>query len=105
MRPLSELIDTEDPAWPEVQEWIAVATNAVEVLPVNEAHRDSALLAVQVTTRSPMGALVYETGGLLIITVGFASWVPGTAVFLVHLPRGMKDERCLQMGNHRVTCW
>ena len=66
MRPLSELIDTEDPAWPEVQEWIAGATNAVEVLPVNEADRGSALLAIQVTTRSPMGAIVYETGGLLI---------------------------------------
>ena len=66
MRPLSELIDTEDPAWPEVQEWIAGATNPVEVLPVDRANRDSALLAIQVTTRSPMGAIVYETGGLLI---------------------------------------
>ena len=66
MRPLSELIDTDDPAWPEVQEWIAGATNEVEVLPVNEANRDSALHAIQVTTRSPMGAIVYETGGLLI---------------------------------------
>ena len=66
MRSLSELIDTDDPAWLEVQEWIAGATNTVEVLPVDEANRDSALLAIQVTTRSPMGALVYETGGLLI---------------------------------------
>lgn len=66
MRPLSELIVTDDPAWPEVQQWIAEATNQVEVLPVNEADRDAALHAIQVTTRSPMGALVYETGGLLI---------------------------------------
>ena len=66
MRPLSELINTDDPAWPEVQEWIAGATNAVEVLPVNLADRDAVLLALQVTTRSPMGAIVYETGGLLI---------------------------------------
>ncbi|HKY44022.1 MAG TPA: DUF2625 domain-containing protein [Pyrinomonadaceae bacterium] len=66
MRPLSELINTDDPAWPEVQHWIAEATNHVEVLPVNEAARDAALLAIQVTTRSPMGAIVYETGGILI---------------------------------------
>ena len=66
MRPLSELINTEDPAWPEVQEWIAGATNAVEVLPVDRANREAALLGIQVTTRSPMGAIVYETGGLLI---------------------------------------
>ena len=66
MRPLSELIDTDDPAWPEVQEWIAGATNAVDVLPVDHANRDAALLAIQVTTHSTMGAIVYETGGLLI---------------------------------------
>lgn len=42
------------------------AKNPVEVLPVNGADRESALLALQVTTRSPMGAIVYETGGLLI---------------------------------------
>lgn len=65
-RPLRELINTEDPAWPEVQQWISHATNPVEVLPVNEGERDSALFAIQVTTRSPMGAIVYETGGLLI---------------------------------------
>ena len=66
MRPLSELINTQDSAWPEVQQWIANASNAVEVLPANAKDRESALLAIQVTTRSPMGAIVYETGGLLI---------------------------------------
>ena len=66
MRPLRELINTEEPAWPDVQQWIANAKNQVEVLPVNSADRESALLALQVTTRSPMGAIVYETGGLLI---------------------------------------
>lgn len=66
MRPLSELINTEEPAWPDVQQWIADAKNPVEVLPANDADRESALLATQVTTRSPMGAIVYETGGLLI---------------------------------------
>ena len=66
MRPLSELINTQDPAWPEVQQWIAKASNAVEVLPANDKDRESALLATQVTTQSPMGAIVYETGGLLM---------------------------------------
>jgi len=66
MRRISELINTDDPAWPEVQQWIAQATNAVEVLPVDKTRREAELLAVQVTTRSPMGAIVYETGGILI---------------------------------------
>ena len=66
MRPLSELINTEDPAWPMVQELIANATNPVEVLPAHPVDREVALHAIQVTTRSTMGAIVYETGGLLI---------------------------------------
>lgn len=67
MRPLAELINTTDPGWPMVQQWIATAKNKVEVLPpIDDRTREAALLAVQVTTRSPMGALVYESGGLLV---------------------------------------
>jgi hypothetical protein len=38
----------------------------VEVLPRTTAHAEQALLAAQVTTRSPLGAVVYETGGILV---------------------------------------
>ena len=65
-RPLTALINTEDPGWPLVQSWIATAKNKVQVLPKAAARADSALLAAQVTTRSPMGAVVYETGGILV---------------------------------------
>lgn len=65
MRSLEELIDTKEPALPLVQEWIDKAVRPVEMLPPSES-RGEALLATQVTTRSPMGAIVYETGGLLI---------------------------------------
>ena len=65
-RSLPELLDEEDPGWPLVQEWIAAATNPVEVLPTVEEQRGAELLRVQVTTRSPMGAVVYETGGVLV---------------------------------------
>jgi hypothetical protein len=66
MRPLSELINTVEPAWPMVQELVANAKNPVEVLPAHPVDREVALSAIQVTTRSTMGAIVYETGGLLI---------------------------------------
>lgn len=67
MRPLAELVSTADPGWPLVQQWLAGARNPVEALPiVNRAQAEQALLATQVTTRSPMGAVVYESGGLLI---------------------------------------
>jgi hypothetical protein len=65
MRPLTELTNTRDPAWPLVQQWIAAAPS-VEVLPVDRAKADAALMQLQVTLRSPMGAVVYHTGGLLI---------------------------------------
>jgi hypothetical protein len=66
MRTLEELVTTQDPAWPLVQDWIRTASNAVDVLPVDRDAADAALLQLQVTTRSPMGAIVYQTGGLLV---------------------------------------
>ncbi|MCF3112088.1 DUF2625 domain-containing protein [Niabella sp. CC-SYL272] len=66
MKPIKELINTSDPVWPLVQDWIKNAKNKVAVLPADIAQAKDALLKLQVTTRSPMGALVYETGGLLI---------------------------------------
>ncbi|WP_309721190.1 DUF2625 domain-containing protein [Armatimonas sp.] len=66
MQSLQELTETDDPAWPLVQEWLASATNVVEVLPSELSAGEQALLALQITLRSPMGAVAYYTGGLLI---------------------------------------
>jgi hypothetical protein len=66
MRSLQELIDAKEPAWPLVQEWVAEAAIDVEVLLADRAAAKTALHATQVTTRSPMGAIVYQTAGLLI---------------------------------------
>ncbi|MDF7815607.1 DUF2625 domain-containing protein [Hymenobacter sp. YC55] len=65
-RPLAELINREEPGWVLVTEWLREAKNKVQVLPKTPARADSTLLAAQVTTRSPMGAIIYETGGLLV---------------------------------------
>ncbi|MBH8568710.1 DUF2625 family protein [Microvirga sp. STS02] len=66
MRSLTELINTQEPGWELVQVWIKAAKNNVQVLPRTAAKADSALLAAQVTTRSPMGAVIYETGGIIV---------------------------------------
>jgi hypothetical protein len=66
MRTLQELVNTEDPGWPIVKEWIAQAKNKVEILPCERQQAEKALINTQVTTRSLMGAIIYETGGLLI---------------------------------------
>lgn len=66
LRPLTELINTQEPGWELVSGWIKQAKNKVQVLPKTRVRADSALLAAQVTTRSPMGAIIYETGGILV---------------------------------------
>jgi hypothetical protein len=65
-RPIHELLELNEPAWPLVQTWLSAATNPVEVLPPDPICREEALFDTQVTTRNPMGAVVYHTGGLLI---------------------------------------
>lgn len=64
MRTLTDLTHTDDPAWPLVQQWVADAPS-VQVLSAERTRAEEALLQLQVTLRSPMGAVVYHTGGLL----------------------------------------
>ena len=65
-RPLSELLETQEPAWPQVKEWLTKAKNPVEVLETTGRRGAEVLLALQVTTRSAMGAIAFETGGLIV---------------------------------------
>ncbi len=65
MRTLQELINVDEPAFPLIQEWVAKAVRPVELLPPSVA-RDDALLQTQVSTRSPLGAIVHDTGGILV---------------------------------------
>lgn len=66
MRSLEELVNKEDPGWALVSQWIDSAKNKVEILPADTKKAEEALVKSQVTTRSPMGAIVYMTGGLLV---------------------------------------
>lgn len=65
-RSLADLIERQQPSWPLVKDWIAQSQIDVEVLSAELQDRENALLSAQVTTRSPMGAILYETGGLLV---------------------------------------
>lgn len=64
MRTLTELINLQEPGWPMVQEWLKGARNQYTVLPSEKSRAEDALVALQVTTRSPMGSIVLETGGI-----------------------------------------
>src|SRR5688572_24935982 len=64
-RTLDQLVNTPEPAWPDVASWLTHAINAAEVLPRRLEDAEASLLYLQVTTRSALGAVAYETGGIL----------------------------------------
>lgn len=66
MRTLNELVNSAEPALPMIKSWIQDAKCPVELLPCAVEDGERALLAAQVTTRSPMGAICHETGGILV---------------------------------------
>ncbi len=66
MKKLKDLINNEEPGWELVKEWLDEAKNKYEILPRDKSRAEKELLNTQVTTRSPMGAIIYETGGILI---------------------------------------
>ncbi len=66
MRAVEELINSTNPGWPFVQQLIDAATNKIELLPCDSSKIKEVLFKTQVTTRSPMGSIIYATGGILI---------------------------------------
>jgi len=66
MKKLEELINLEDSGWNLIKEWSSNAKNHYEILPKDHKRAEIELVNSQVTTRSPMGAVIYETGGILI---------------------------------------
>jgi Protein of unknown function DUF2625 len=66
LRPIEQLIDPDNTGWKLVKQMIKTAKNKVEILSCDTTKARVALFETQVTTRSPMGAIVHNTGGLLI---------------------------------------
>ncbi|MET0235452.1 MAG: DUF2625 family protein [Kibdelosporangium sp.] len=65
MKSLDELIEVDEPVWPLVQQDFANSTTALRVLPASPAGR-SCLLQLQVSVRSPLGAMALHTEGLVL---------------------------------------
>ncbi|QKF93085.1 DUF2625 family protein [Campylobacter sp. CCUG 57310] len=66
MKTLKELVNLREPGMKLIKQFSSQARNSYEFLPRDEKRAENELLSLQVTTRSPMGALVYESGGLII---------------------------------------
>lgn len=65
MRNLNDLLNRDEPGIDLLRHWAAAAEVPVEILPPS-ARRTEVLVALHVTTRSPLGALAYDTGGVLV---------------------------------------
>lgn len=66
MKALNELINKEDPGFNILKGWLKDAKNRVEILPRNLQDAEQALYNTQVSTRSLLGSIIYDTGGILI---------------------------------------
>ncbi|WP_431968025.1 DUF2625 family protein [Actinacidiphila sp. bgisy160] len=66
MRQIDELTDVDTPAWPELEAMLTAAPVPVRVLPADRDEGRRCLLQLQVTARSSLGALVLNTGGVLL---------------------------------------
>jgi hypothetical protein len=98
-RGLDELINKKEPGIELVRGWIRAAKNPVEVLSVERAAGERALLALQVTSRSPMGAIALETGGLLIDH----GWIRVLGAGHKRLPRSIQEWNRMTGGAaHRL---
>lgn len=65
MKSLEDLIDSRDPALPLIEKMLGAATLSYQLLPPS-TESGRVLSSLQITTRSTLGAIAYETGGLLI---------------------------------------
>ncbi|WP_394620557.1 DUF2625 family protein [Lentzea sp. JNUCC 0626] len=63
---ITELTDVDDPGWPLVLEAVAEGSTSCVVLPPDADACRSALLQLQVTARSLLGAVVLNSGGLVL---------------------------------------
>ncbi len=66
MKQLNELINNEKSAWKIIDEWLTEATNEVEILQSSRENSERVLDDLQVTTKSILGAIAYNSGGILI---------------------------------------
>ncbi|WP_324682081.1 DUF2625 family protein [Bibersteinia trehalosi] len=87
MKSLEELNDKANSAWLIMQDWFKAARNHYEILPKNVEEAAKQLIGMQLSTKTPIGAVIYETGGILIDH----GWLRILGSGNEKLPRGLFD--------------
>jgi hypothetical protein len=98
VRTLEELINVEDPGIAVVRSWMSKAKNEVTLLEGDRPAGERTLLELQATSRSPMGAIALETGGILVDH----GWVRILGSGCARLPRSISAWNRLTDEQHRV---
>jgi hypothetical protein len=62
----AELIDVDEPSWPEIVALVQRASAPAEIVPAPEAARHAAIESLQVTVRSYLGALAANCGAISV---------------------------------------
>lgn len=104
--PLDELVAVDDSAVPLLKQWVEKSTVDVTALPVEPDRRDACLTDLQVTLRSVLGAVAYETGGL-IIDHGWLRLLGGGHGVLPSLAEanGLDDPETTEAPDYVVLGW
>jgi hypothetical protein len=87
MKTLEELNDKQNSAWLIMQDWFKAARNHYEILPKDTEEAAKQLIGMQLSTKTPIGAVIYETGGILIDH----GWLRILGSGCKQLPRGLFD--------------
>lgn len=83
-RSFHELLHPDD-ALTLVHQWVAASPHQVQVLPCDANDGQRTLEALQISTRSPLGAIGHQTGGLLLDR----GWLRILGAGSVRLPRSL----------------
>lgn len=65
MKSIEQLVDTQEHAWQEIQDILNQGETPYTILPKKDLHAQTTLLHMQITTKSYLGCIAYETGGIL----------------------------------------
>lgn len=97
LRPVETLI-SDTSGWQVIENAIKISRVKFEILPADHAKAKEAIYQSQVTARSPMGAIIYLTGGILIDDGWIRILGSGNAKLNRSLPQWNKGKTYNELG-------
>lgn len=99
MRELKELINKDEDGIKLIMAWKNAAKNRIQILANDSLRSNEALFNTQISTRSPMGAIVFHTGGILIDNGWIRIYGSGSEKLNRNLPNWNKGKTFQNFGD------